>query len=138
VKIDPDKLEVVARQRLDFGAHGVVVTADAVYVADAHGNRLLEADPGTAKMRRIVDLPIGPIHAAFGAGSIWSSSAAVWDDGTEDGRVVRIDPETLEIVQTLRAGGQVPSVTFGFGSVWAAVRSGSVVRASASSDVPQT
>src|SRR5829696_9011068 len=59
VKIEPATFTVVTRQRLDFGAHGVVVTGDAVYVADAHGGRLLEADPKTAVIRRIVALTPG-------------------------------------------------------------------------------
>jgi hypothetical protein len=83
VKIDPRTLEVVARQRLDFGPHGVVATRDGVYVADAHGSRLLEADPRTARIRRVADLPVGPIYPAAGAGSIWSGSAAVWGNATD-------------------------------------------------------
>jgi len=128
VKIDPATLKVVARRRLDFGPHGVVVAPHAVYVADAHGGRLLQADPDTAKVERIAELSPGPIYPAVGAGSIWSSSAAAWGDTTKDDRVVRIDPRTLRIVQTLHLGGNVPSLTFGLGSVWAAVGSGSVVR----------
>jgi hypothetical protein len=42
--------------------------------------------------------------------------------------VLRIDPATLRIVEVLHLGGNVPSVAFGFGSVWAPVASGSVVR----------
>lgn len=129
LKIDPTTLDVVARRRLDFGPHGVVVTAQAVYVADAHADRLLEADPKTAKIIRIAELSVGPIHPAVGAGSIWSSSVAVWDDMRRDDRVVRIDPQTLGIVKILHLGGEVPSVAFGYGSVWAAVRTGAVVRA---------
>lgn len=63
-----------------------------------------------------------------GEPSVGDRSAAVWDGETEDDRVVRIDPRTLRIVRTLHLGGAVPSVAFGFGSVWAAVRGGSVVR----------
>jgi hypothetical protein len=128
VKIDPVSLEVVARRRLDFGPHGVVVADDAVYVADAHGKRLLEADAETARIRRIVDLPLGPIYPATGAGSLWSSSAAVWERDASDDRVVRLELSTLRVAQTLHLGGNVPSVAFGFGSVWAALRTGSVVR----------
>jgi YVTN family beta-propeller protein len=107
VKIDPDTLKVIARRRLGFGPHG--------------GNRLLEADPTTAKLGRIVDLPLGPIYPVVGAGSIWSSSAAVWSGTTRDDRVVGIDPKKLSITETFHFGGNVPSVAFGFGSVWAAV-----------------
>jgi virginiamycin B lyase len=128
LKIDPSTLEIVARRGLDFGAHGVVVVDDAVYVADAHADRLLEADPETARIRRIVEFPVGLIYPAAGAGSLWSGSAAVWDDEAADDRVVRVDPRTLRIVKTLHVGGNVPAVAFGFGSVWAALRSGSVVR----------
>lgn len=128
VKVDPIPFEVVARQRLKFGPHGVVATHDAVYVADAHAHRLLEADPGTAKIRRIVKLSPGSIFPAFGTGSIWSSSAAQWTVPRRDDRVLRIDPATLRIAETLHVGGNVPSVGFGFGSAWAADQTGRVVR----------
>jgi len=127
VKIDPERLKVIARRRLDFGPHGVVVAPRAVYVADAHGGRLLEADPATAKVKRIAELSPGPIHPAVGAGWIWSSSAEAWGDATRDDRVLRIDPATLRIVQVFHLGGNVPSVAFGFGSLWVPVGTGSVV-----------
>jgi virginiamycin B lyase len=127
VKIDPDRLKVIARRRLDFGPHGVVATPHAVYVADAHGGRLLQAYPATATVERIGELSPGPIHPVVGAGWIWSSSAAAWDDATKDDRVMRIDPRTLRIVQVLHLGGNVPSTAFGLGSVWVPVGSGSAV-----------
>jgi outer membrane protein assembly factor BamB len=130
VKVDPVSFKVVARQRLMFGPHGVAVTHDAVYVADAHADRLLEADPETAKIRRIVKLSPGSIFPVVGAGSIWSSSAAGWTgpDDRSDDRVLRIDPGTLKVAEILHAGGSVPSVGFGFGSAWAADQVGRVVR----------
>lgn len=128
VKIDPISLKVVARQRLNFGPHGVVIANDAVYVADAHGGRLFEADPKTAETRRRAKLPVAPIYPAIGGGSIWSGSAAAWEGGRQDDRVVRIDPKTLAVVETFHLGANVSSVAFGFGSLWAAVQSGEVVR----------
>jgi DNA-binding beta-propeller fold protein YncE len=127
VKIDPARLTVLARRRLDFGPHGVVVTPRAVYVADAHGGRLLQVDPETAKVQRVVELSPGPITPVVGAGWIWSSSAEAWGGTTKDNRVLRIDPVTLRIVQVLQLGGNVPSVGFGFGSVWVPVGTRSVV-----------
>jgi len=126
-KIDPARLKVLARRRLDFGPHGVVVTPRAVYVADAHGGRLLQADPETVKVKRIVELSPGPITPVVGAGWIWSSSAEAWGGTTKDDRVLRIDPATLRVVQVLQLGGNVPSVGFGFGSVWVPVGTRSVV-----------
>jgi hypothetical protein len=129
VKIDPIRFKVVARQRLDFGAHGVVVTDDAVYVADAHGSRLLEADPKTAAIRRVERLPVGPIYPAVGAGSIWSGSAAAWEDeAAQDDRLVRINPKRLAIAEIFHVGGNVSAVASGFGSTWAALQNGQVVR----------
>jgi DNA-binding beta-propeller fold protein YncE len=134
VKIDPASSKVVARQRLDFAPHGVVVAGDGVYVADAHGSRLLEADPRTARTRRVQRLETPPIHPAVGAGSIWSGSAAVWESGgADDDRVVRIDPTTLTITETFHVGGNVSAVAFGYGSLWATVKTGHVVRITASS-----
>jgi DNA-binding beta-propeller fold protein YncE len=130
VKVDPVAFKIVARQRLNFGPHGVVATNRAVYVADAHANRILEADPETAKIRRVIKLSPGSIFPVFGAGSIWSSSAAGWSGATgmRDDRVLRIDPATLRIGEILHVGGNVPSVGFGFGSAWAADQAGRVVR----------
>jgi hypothetical protein len=130
VKIDPRRFTVVARERLPFGPHGVVATGHAAYVADAHANRLLEADPKTAEIRRVAKLSPGPIFPVFGRGSLWSSSAAQWSGATgrRDDRVLRIDPASLEIDEIVHVGGSVPSVAFAFGSVWAADNVGRVVR----------
>ena len=129
VKLDPATSRVLARQRLDFGPHGVVATADGVYVADAHGNRLLAADPGTARIRRVAPLPLGPIYPAAGAGSIWSGSAAAWSNpAAHDDRVVRIDPASLAVTATYHLGGNVSAVAFGFASLWATVQPGQLVR----------
>ena len=87
-KLDPKTLKVMARRRLDFGPHGAVATPHAVHVADAHGGRLLEADPATARVRRIAELSPGLITPAVGAGWIWSSSAAAWGGTTQDDRVL--------------------------------------------------
>jgi hypothetical protein len=106
-----------------------VVTGHGVYVADAHGSRLLEADPRTARVRRVARLPVGPIYPAAGAGSFWSASAAVWGDPTvQDDRVVRIDPRAGAVTATDHLGGNVSSVAFGFASLWATVQPGQVVR----------
>jgi hypothetical protein len=129
IKIDPVRFRVVARQRLDFGPHGVTIAGSAVYVADAHGARLLEADPRTAKIRRVTRLDVGPIYPAAAAGSLWSGSAIVWKDPSiRDDRVVRIDLLTLKITEILHLGGSVPSLASGFGSIWAAVATGEVIR----------
>src|SRR4029450_7870504 len=72
---------------------------------------------------RIQRLPVGPIYPAVGAGSIWSGSAAVWEDeATQDDQVVRIDPTTLAIAERFHVGGNVSAVAFGFRSLCAALQ----------------
>jgi hypothetical protein len=127
IKIDPKRVEVTARQRINFGPHGVVVTGNRVYVADAHGHRLLAVNPTTAAIEAVTKLPLGPIYPAFGEGAIWSGSEAAWQ-GEEDDRLVRIDPDTLAIVETLHLGANVITVSFGYGSAWAGLASGEIVR----------
>ena len=129
VKVDPETLQQIVRRRLGFGPHGVLVAEDRVYVADSHGKRLLAADPKTGKIRAIENLPLGPLYPAYGDGFIWSGSEAAWQ-GEPDDRVVRIDPGTLRIVESVHVGANVASVAFGFGSAWAALSSGEVVRIS--------
>jgi hypothetical protein len=89
---------------------------------------MLEADPATAKIRRVVKLSVAPIYPAFGAGSIWSPSEESWSGYGSDDRVVRIRPATLTVSETIHLGADVHSVAFGFGSLWAAVKSGQLVR----------
>ena len=42
--------------------------------------------------------------------------------------MVRIDPKTLAVAETFHLGGNTSAVAFGFGSVWATVATGQVVR----------
>jgi hypothetical protein len=128
IKIDPRTMRAVARTRLDFGPHGVIATRRTVYVADAHGDRLIIADPHTARVERVKNLPIGPIYPVMGGGSIWTVSEEGWDVDMDEDRVVRIDPTTLRIQQTIHLGSNGLSVAFGFGSAWVALRDGHVVR----------
>jgi hypothetical protein len=67
------------------------------------------------------------LYPAYGHGALWSGSEAAWQ-GEPDDRVVRIDPNTLSIIETVYTGGDVMSVAVGFGGVWAALRTGEVVR----------
>lgn len=106
-----------------------MATNRSVVVADSHVGGSSRRIPQSARIRRAVRLPFGPIYPAVGAGSLWSSSAAVWEDpATRDDRILRIDPETLRVRETVRVGGNVSAVAFGTGSVWAALPAGSVVR----------
>jgi hypothetical protein len=77
-KIDPATNQVVGNLPSLGSPQSIAFGQGAVWVADAHGGRLLQADPGTARVERIAELSPGSIHPVVGAGSIWSSSAAAW------------------------------------------------------------
>ena len=71
-------------------------------------------DPEPVAAPRIVaTIAIGglPQDVAVGAGAVWVA------DGT--GRVVRIDPETRDVVAKVPAGSEVPSVATSEDAVWA-------------------
>jgi DNA-binding beta-propeller fold protein YncE len=128
-KLNPRTNRVVGNPLVLGSPQSIAFGQGALWVADAHGSRLLEADPETTAIRRIRRLPVGPIYPAVGAGSIWSGSAAVWQDETaQDDQVVRIDPTTLVIAKRFPVGGNVSAVAFGFRSLWAALQTGQVVR----------
>jgi streptogramin lyase len=61
------------------------------------------------------DVPIGgrPVSIAV-------DDDAVWVGNADDGTVLRIDPDSHEVVETIGLGADVNSVAVGFGSVWVA------------------
>ena len=61
------------------------------------------------------DVPIGgrPV-------SLTIDDDAVWVANADDGTVLRIDPDSHEVVETIGLGADVNSVAVGFGSVWVA------------------
>jgi DNA-binding SARP family transcriptional activator/DNA-binding beta-propeller fold protein YncE len=63
----------------------------------------------------VADVPIGgrPVSIAV-------DDEAVWVANADDGTVLRIDPESYEVVETIGLGADVNSVAVGFGSVWVA------------------
>jgi DNA-binding SARP family transcriptional activator/streptogramin lyase len=84
------------------GGSAITVAADSVAVLDQDG-------------KLVGDVPIGgrPVSLAVDDDAVWVANA---DDGT----VLRIDPDSYEVVETIGLGADVNSVAVGFGSVWVA------------------
>ncbi|MEA2495798.1 MAG: virginiamycin lyase [Thermoleophilaceae bacterium] len=128
-KIDPDRFRVLARTRLRFGPHGVVVSGNGVYVAATHNARIVKADPESGRIEASGRLPIGPIYPVAGADALWSGSSAGWEDPAKsDDRLMRIDPNRLRATRIYHLGAKVAAVAYGFGSLWVALGDGSVAR----------
>lgn len=81
----------------------VVVVPNSVAVIDAGSGALVSG------------VPVGrrPVAIAVGEDGVWVANA---DDET----VVRVDPETKEIVGTFGLGTDVSDIAVGFGSIWVA------------------
>jgi DNA-binding SARP family transcriptional activator/streptogramin lyase len=77
-------------------------------------NSVAVVDPKSGRV--VADVPIGgrPIAIAIGAGAVWVVNA---DNQT----IVRIDPKTRKVAETIGGlGNNVTDVAVGFGSVWVA------------------
>jgi streptogramin lyase len=106
---------------------GAVLLAGAIAVGVVALTRGSDASPvavlanSVAVMKpesgRVVgDVPIGgrPVGIAIGEGAVWVANG---DDQT----VLRIDPETFEVVKTIGGlGSEVTDIAVGYGSVWVA------------------
>jgi DNA-binding SARP family transcriptional activator/streptogramin lyase len=84
-------------------------------------NSVAVMNPESGKV--VGDVPIGgrPVGIAIGEGAVWVANG---DDQT----VLRLDPETFEVVKTIGGlGSEVTDVAVGYGSVWVAGGNGGTV-----------
>jgi serine/threonine-protein kinase len=100
---------------VEHGIGGMAVGMGAVWVVDGKEPALLRIDPRYLTIQRI-PLPAkksdidftAPTDAALGAGSVWVA---------EGGKVFRIDPETLRVVETIPLF-EADLLAFGDGALW--------------------
>jgi streptogramin lyase len=121
-RIDPRTNKITDTIPLGHLGGGVAVGDGAVWVTAPEDGLLLRVDPAS---REVVDQVEGlaqPSWVATGEGGVWVLSG-VWSDHQEgDGSVVRVDPETGEIVAGIKldeSPGQAGYITVGEGLVWA-------------------
>ena len=86
-------------------------TESARALAAADSNVFLDANGG--EIARSVPVRNTEL-VRYGAGSLWSVSS--------DGELLRIDPETGEVVATIGLGQEPGGLAFGLGSVWVTAR----------------
>jgi YVTN family beta-propeller protein len=124
-RIDDTTGQVIANITIPSEPHRVAFGEGAVWVANWHINSVTRIDPQT---NQIVGEPI-PIgfHAgniAVGLGSVWVTSdyRGPVDAAPEDVVLVRIDPQTNEVVETIPLGGHPIDVEIGGDAVWVSVQ----------------
>jgi Tol biopolymer transport system component/streptogramin lyase len=125
----PDKLLATAHIPVPSGITGVVVSADAVWVAGFQ--KMTRIDPQSGRIVATIAMPgIGEYSSvALGAGSLWVT-------GSEKGfrGLYKIDPATNKVADQIPLSGYPTGVTVGGGSVWVTRGRGNVVRIDATSD----
>jgi serine/threonine protein kinase len=91
------------------GGSDVATGFGSVWVADEGEKKVLRVDPRREEVVRTYDVAGSPFGVAVGAGAVWVAS--------DDGSVVRIDPETDEIT-VVHIGAAPRVVDVGAGEVW--------------------
>ena len=95
-RIDPETHEVVAEIEVGANPEGLLVTDDAVWVANHRGGSISQIDPATnAVVATLVgpDGPAGPKGIIMLGGDLWTVVPNM-------GSVVRLDPASGEVVST--------------------------------------
>ena len=99
------------------GAAAITFGENALWVADAIGEEILEIDPSTNAIVRSIPLGLAPDAIAVGAGSVWVGS-------TLDRTVWRIDPVTGAVKARIRLTASPSAIAIGENAVWVASQTG--------------
>jgi virginiamycin B lyase len=116
VRIDPKSNAVVSTLPLPTGTENPAFGDGFVWVSSFGHDQLLKVDPNLNKI--VATIPVGPKprFLTVGGGSVWTLNQG-------DGTISRVDMETGKLVATIECGlqGEGGEITFGAGSVWAAL-----------------
>jgi virginiamycin B lyase len=116
VRIDPNSNAVVSTLALPTGSENPAFGDGFIWVSSFGHDQLLKVDP---KLNKIVaTIPVGPKprFLTVGGGSVWTLNQG-------DGTISRVDMKTDKLVTTIECGlqGEGGEITFGAGSIWAAL-----------------
>src|SRR6266542_4446544 len=98
--------------------HGLDTGYGAVWVSAFEADRIsrLAAQEGSIAIgSESIGVGDGPVDVAVGAGGVWVANS-------RDGTVSRIDPQTNEVVATIRLGNSPQAIAVGGGGVWVTVQ----------------
>jgi len=116
VRIDPKSNSVVSTLELPSGSENPTFGDGFVWVSSFGHDQLLKVDPKSNKV--LATIPVGPKprFLTVGAGSVWTLNQG-------DGTMSRVDMQTGKLIATIPCGlqGEGGEITFGAGSVWAAL-----------------
>jgi streptogramin lyase len=116
VRVDPKTNAVVSRLELPTGSENPTFGDGFVWIASFGHNQLLKVDPKSNTLVATISVGPKPRFLTVGAGSVWTLNQG-------DGTMSRVDMKTDKLVATIECGipGEGGEITFGAGSVWAAM-----------------
>lgn len=123
-RIDPATGKVLATIEVGFGIHGLAAGSNSVWAADSHEGKIVQISPLTNQIiGEPIPLPFSPYAIAVSMTDAWVGASAI-DNHAAAGPnlIVRIDPRTNTIVDTLDIGGKVYAMLVDDqGALWVAV-----------------
>lgn len=116
VRIDPRTNKIAASVELPSGSENPTFYEGYLWVSSFQHDQLLKVDP--RKPSIVATIPVGPKPRFLTAGD-----NSIWTLNQGDGTITRIDVKTGKQIATIACGipGSGGEITFGAGSVWAAV-----------------
>jgi streptogramin lyase len=115
VEVEPEKAKVAHRIDVPQGAHNVAVIGGNVWVSSGDsGDAVSRINP---KNRRVRSIALE--HSSFPDG-LAGTDRVVWVGEYQGGRVIAIDPHTVQVVARIGVGAGPAIVAVGFGSLWVA------------------
>jgi streptogramin lyase len=109
-RIDPATNSITPLSKLPGDAPERMVFAAGSLWVTGRGTDLLRVDPATGAVQATIELGAGGIDVRAAGGSVWIAAPTAADDLRGNPfleRVLRIDPATNAIAETLRATGRV-------------------------------
>ena len=116
VRISPESNLIIATITLPSGSENPTFADGFVWVTSFGHDQLLKIDPASDTLVDAIAIGPKPRFLTVGAGSVWTLNQG-------DGTISRVDTKSGKLVATIRCGipGPGGEITFGAGSVWAAI-----------------
>ena len=118
IEVDPVVIQRLRSLTVGQDPRAVAVSDDSLWVANYEDDTVKRLEiPAKGATPTITDIPVGdgPVDVAFGEGAVWVVNQL-------DRTVMRIDPESNEVVATIRPGNEPQRAAAGEGFVWVTVR----------------
>lgn len=131
MRIDPTTNKIVGIVALPLGAENPVFGGGFIWVSSSERDELLKVDPKTMAIAGRIAVGPTPRFLTVGAGSVWTLNQG-------DGSITRVEMATGKVLATIACGipGEGGEITFGAGSVWAAMFDFPLTQVDAATNVP--